>query len=108
MPGLLMTGACGRPHWGRVRLVAATFTATNRQQPDTVAITATLRLKLGLEAQRMVSASGSLAGDVADRRNVLPSRLDGLPARPRRVLPGTAGWHIPVKWLTLPPGRREV
>lgn len=62
-----------------MRLVAATFTATNRQQPDTVAITATLRLKLGLEAQRMVSASGSLAGDVADGRNVLRRDLTVFP-----------------------------
>jgi hypothetical protein len=58
VPGLLMTGACGRPHWGSVRLVAATFTATNRQQPDTVAITATLRLKLGLEHSGWLALAG--------------------------------------------------
>jgi hypothetical protein len=54
-----MTGACGRPHWGSVRLVAATFTATNRQQPDTVAIIATLRLKLGLEHSGWLALAGS-------------------------------------------------
>ena len=80
MPGLLPTRARGRPHLGQHATGCGTAsTATNRQQPDTVAITATLRLKLGLEAQRMVSASGSLAGDVADGRDVLRRDLTVFP-----------------------------